>query len=285
VQPASPTVSRWELANRLRALRASKGLSIEQVAEALLCSPSKISRIEKNVRPPSARDVRDLSRIYEVPDDISRELMELLRESKQRAWWQNYDELPSATSTYIGLEQAATEISWYETIRIPGLLQTPDYTRALLRSLIPSMGAEAIDHYVELRGERQSHLITKPQLRLWAILDQATVTRQVGGPKVLYDQVQRLIEVAQQLPNVTLQLVPFSAGGHAGMDGSFSILTFPPGSLGDVIYIENRTGHLFLSRESDLKVFREVLNYLRATAANPDESLDLLEQIAQTIVL
>jgi len=283
VEPASPTVRRWELAKHLRALRASRGLSIEQVASELLCSPSKISRIENAVRAPTQRDVRDLSRIYEVSDETGRELMELARESKQRAWWQIYDEVVSRASTYIDLEEAATEISWYETIRIPGLLQTPDYTRAIMRALFPSMGPEGLDQYAASRAERQNRLIAKPPLRLWAILDEAAVRRQVGGPKVLYDQLQRLIEVAQQFPNVTLQLVPFTAGGHAGMDGSFSIMTFPQGSLSDIIYIENRTGNIFLDRESDLQVFREVLNYLRATAANPDESLDLLEHIAQSV--
>ena len=210
--------------------------------------------------------------------------MELAKESKQRAWWQNYDEVASRSSIYIGLEEAATEISWYETIRVPGLLQTPDYTRAIIRAIIPGLSTEAVDQYVASRMERQQVLSAKPPLRLWVILDEAVVRRQVGGPKVMHDQLNHLIEVAAQFPNVTLQFVPYSAGGHAGMDGAFSIMTFPQGSLSDVVYIEERTGHLFLDQEDDLAVFREVFNHLRASASSRDESMAILERIAQDIV-
>jgi transcriptional regulator with XRE-family HTH domain len=285
MQASSPTVRRWQLANRLRNLRASTGLSIEQVATQMLASPSKISRIETGVRPPTPRDLRDLGQIYGTSADTVRELTEMLRESKQRAWWQNFNEVASRSSTYLDLEDAATGISWYETIRIPGLLQTADYTRASIQAVIPSLGSDAVDQYVESRAARQHLLNAKPPLSLWVILDESAVRRQVGGPKVMSEQVHRLIEIATDLPNVTLQLLPFSAGGHAGMDGSFSILRFPAGSLSDVVYIENRTGHLFLNRDEDIEVFREVLNYLRATASSPEESISLLQDIASNLQL
>ena len=127
-------------------------------------------------------------------------------------------------------------------------------------------------------------LTTEPPLRLWLIIDEAVVRRQVGGPKVMQDQVQHLIEIATQLPNVTLQMVPFSAGGHAGMEGPFSILMLPAASLTNVVYVESRAGHLFLNQQEDLQVFREVFNYLRATASNEEESIAALERIAQEFV-
>lgn len=279
---ASPTVRRWELAARLRELRIRAGLSLDEVAAELLCSPSKISRLENAARAASARDVRDLARIYGVSDQMQQELMDLVRQSKQRAWWENYDEVASRSSTYIGLEEAASAIEWYETIRIPGLLQTPDYARAFLHGIIPSLDNDALDQYVASRVERQRRLTENPPLRLWAILDEAAVRKRVGGAKVMYDQIMHIIHVAKTLRNVTVQLVPDSRGSHAGMDGPFEILKFPQGALSDIVYVEGRSGQLFLTRKQDLDLFNEMLDYLRAAAASPDESTALLEGIAAT---
>jgi transcriptional regulator with XRE-family HTH domain len=278
---ASPTVRRWELAARLRELRIRAGLSLDEVATELLCSPSKISRLENAARAASARDVRDLARIYGVSDQVRDNLMDLVRESKQRAWWENYDEVASRSSTYIGLEEAASAIEWYETIRIPGLLQTPDYARAFLHGIIPSLDNDALDQYVASRGERQRRLAANPPLRLWAILDEAAVRKKVGGAKVMHDQIMHIIHVAKSLPNVTVQLVPDSRGSHAGMDGPFEILKFPQDTLSDIVYVEGRSGQLFLTRKQDLDLFNEMLDYLRASAASPDESTAMLEDIAQ----
>jgi transcriptional regulator with XRE-family HTH domain len=281
---ASPTIRRWELAARLRELRIRAGLSLDEVAAELLCSPSKISRLENAARAASARDVRDLARIYAVSEQLQQELMDLVRLSKQRAWWENYDEVASRSSTYIGLEEAASAIEWYETIRIPGLLQTPDYARAFLHGIVPSLDNDALEQFVASRLERQRRLTAAPPLRLWVILDEAAVRKKVGGPKVMRDQIMHIIHVAKSMRNVTVQLVPDSRGSHAGMDGPFEILRFPQDTLSDIVHVEGRSGQLFLTRKQDLEMFSEMLDYLRASAASPDESTALLEELAQRML-
>ncbi len=273
----SPTVRRWELASRLRAMREQANLSLDDVARRLLCSSSKISRIETAVRTPSLRDVRDFCEAYGASEGTQAELMALVREAKQPGWWQSYDEVAARSATYIGLEDAATAIRAYETSRVPGLLQTPTYTRALMRRIIPSLSTEAIEQFVEARKERHQRILRTPgSPRYWAILDEAVLARQVGGPKVMEEQIEHLLTcVADQL--VTLQLVPFAVGAHAGMEGSFVILEFD-GALPDVVYVEGRSGQLFLNRPADLRIFRETLGLLQASAASPDDSSALMQR-------
>jgi transcriptional regulator with XRE-family HTH domain len=275
----SPTVRRWELAGRLRGLRESSGLSLEDVAGRLLCSPSKISRIETAVRPPTLRDVRDLAQLYEISQKDQDELMSLVRDAKQPGWWQSYDEVAARSATYIGLEDAASGIRQYETVRVPGLLQTASYTQALMRRIIPSLGADAVDQFVQTRQERYRQVLRSANApSYWAILDEAALVRQVGGPAVMREQVEHLLACAADQV-VTLQIVPFEAGAHAGMEGSFVILEFDSSPLPDVVYLEGRSGQLFLNRPADLRVFRETLDYLRASAASPDDSVALMERL------
>jgi transcriptional regulator with XRE-family HTH domain len=274
----SPTVRRWELASRLRAMRERANLNMDEVATQLLCSSSKISRIETGDRPPSLRDVRDLCQLYGATSSTQEELMTLLREAKQPGWWQAYDEVAARSATYIGLEDAATAIRQYETVRVPGLLQTPAYTRALMRRIIPSLSAEAVEQFVETRQARHERILrVTPSPRYWAILDEAVLARQVGGSEVMREQIEHLLACAgAQL--VTLQLIPFSVGAHAGMEGSFVILEFD-GALPDTVYVEGRSGQLFLNRPADLRVSRESLDLLQASASSPDESLAFMKQM------
>jgi transcriptional regulator with XRE-family HTH domain len=274
----SPTVRRWELANRLRALREQAGLNLDDVAKELLCSPSKISRIETAVRPPSLRDVRDLSRLYVVPAALQDELMALVREAKQPGWWQSYDEVAARGATYIGLEDAAVALRQYEAVRVPGLLQTAPYTRALMRRIIPSLTPEAVEQYVETRQARHHQILRslKPP-NYWVILDEAVLARQVGGPDVMREQIEYLLACAADQV-VTLQVVPFATGAHAGMEGSFVILEFERNLLPDTVYIEGRSGQLFLNRPVDLNIFRDTLDFLRASAASPDDSVALMQR-------
>jgi transcriptional regulator with XRE-family HTH domain len=277
----SPTVRRWELAGRLRRLREATGLSLEDVATELLCSPSKISRIETAARSASLRDVRDLCRLYGVDEREREQLMQLVREAKQPGWWQHFDEVASRSATYIGLEDAATSIQNYETILVPGLLQTPDYARAVIRRLNPDLSDEAVEQFAEARQQRQRVLTRPSPPRYWAILDEAVLHRQVGGRKIMGDQIARLIEVASARL-VVLQIVPFSVGAHAGMHGPFTILSFDTGELPDVVHVDGHAGQLFLNRDADLRAYRLVLDHLKATAGNPDESIDRLRDLAST---
>ncbi len=278
-EQVSPTVRAWVLANRLRALREAAGMSIEDVAARLLCSPSKVSRLETARRSAALRDVRDLCLLYEVDDDEAHELMTLAREAGQPGWWQSYEVVASRSATYIGLEDAATALEHYETVRVPGLLQTPDYTRALMRRIVPGLSPEAVEQYVESRVERQRLLEGERRPSYWVILDEAVLHRQVGGPKVMQGQLERLSRLAQS-GTLTLQLVPFEAGAHAGMEGTFMILKFEGSLMPDVVYVEGRSGQLFLNRPAELAVYRETLDHLRAVAESPDATLDRLQRLS-----
>jgi transcriptional regulator with XRE-family HTH domain len=282
---SSPTVRRWELAGRLRALREGAGLGIEEVSAQLLCSPSKISRLETAVRGASLRDVRDLCALYQADEAVTEHLMELARQSKEPGWWQSFDEVAPRFATYIGLEDAAVAIRSYETIRMQGLLQTPDYTRALVRRIFPGISAKAAEQFVETRQTRFQQVLEGPtRPDLWVILDEAVLARQVGGPKVMQNQIDHIIKCVDE-GLLTLQVVPFAAGAHAGMEGSFTILEFPPETLPQVVYVEGRSGQIFLNRPADLREFEDAFDHLRATAAAPDDSVDLLHRLARSGVV
>jgi transcriptional regulator with XRE-family HTH domain len=274
----SPTLRRVELSRRLRQLREGSGLSIENVSAELLCSPSKISRIETGARAASVRDVRDLARLYGVDEVTTTYLMNLAREAKERGWWQHFDEVVSEYATYVDFEQAATEIHQYETIVVPGLLQVPDYTLALMRRVSIRLRGEAAEQYAASRQQRQERLALSDAPQFWAVIDEAVLHRQVGGIKVMQEQLTHLIRSVNE-ERVVLQVIPFSAGAHASMEGSFTLLRFEEAEIPDLVYIEGRAGHLFLSRQVDLKLYRDTFDHLRASALSPDDSLELLKTL------
>jgi transcriptional regulator with XRE-family HTH domain len=281
---SSPSVRRLELGRQLRRRREASGLSLEDVAEHLMCSPSKISRIETGARSASQRDVRDLCRLYEVNEADQSHLMDLSREAKQRGWWQSYDEIVPGAVTYTGYENAASAIQAYESIVVPGLLQIPDYTRALTRSLNlrrrnPQVGEEAADQYASTRQRRQERLLEPNPPHYWVILDEAVLHRQVGGPKTMHDQLAHLAGFARD-QHVILQIIPFTAGAHAGMEGGFTILHFENDDVPTMVFVESRGGHLYLSRDADIEHFEDDFDHLRAAALNLDDSVDLLERMA-----
>jgi len=273
-------VRRRELAARLRTLRRDAGLSIEEVAKKLLCSPSKISRIETAQRGASPRDVRDLCNLYGLSDADQRSaLMDLAQQAKQRAWWQNYEELEPTYKTLIGLETEAVSIRTYESILVPGLLQTPDYARAVIRAVRPSLDPAGADRLVEVRQARQDVLTGTSPPSFWAVLDEAALRRHVGGHAVMRQQINHIVERAD-LPNVTVQVIPFDAGAHAAMEGAFGILELAQREVLDVIYIEATSGALYLDRDADLALYRTTFDHLRAIAAGPAASIARLSQLA-----
>jgi len=172
--PNSPTVRRRELGATLRTLREERDLTVAQVAERLLCSPSKVSRMETGQRGATLRDVRDLCEIYGVTDETwVAHLMDLAREGKRQGWWQAYD--LDYFATYVGLEEAATTIKGYQSTIIPGLLQTPDYVRAMSGVLVPAVSAERTDELVEVKLRRQDRLSSQPPVPFSAVLDEAVL--------------------------------------------------------------------------------------------------------------
>jgi transcriptional regulator with XRE-family HTH domain len=273
----SPTLRRRELGARLRALRLERAMTVDRVAELLLCSPSKVSRMETGQRGATLRDVRDLCRIYEVTDASQVEhMMQLVREGKQQAWWQSYD--LDVYATYVGLEQAAATLSYYQSSIVPGLLQSAEYARAMHGGSMPAdFSPERANELVEVRIRRQQVLTRDPALQLLAVLDEAVLHREVGGSAVMAAQLRHLITTAN-LPNVTLQVIPYSAGAHPAMENMFNIIEF-----GDVaprvVYVEGLMGWLFIEREHDVARYAEVFKYLCDLALDPQETIELIAEI------
>jgi transcriptional regulator with XRE-family HTH domain len=269
----SPTVRRRELGALLRALRSERGLTVEQVAAELLCSPSKVSRMETGNRGATARDIRDLCRIYGVTDPAQQgRLTRLAAAGKRQGWWQGYE--LDYFATYVGLEEEAVALSYYQSSVVPGLLQTPAYVRAIHEITVPPISGERIDQLIEVRLTRQKLLTRDPPLQLTVVLDEAALHRQVGGPAVMKEQLERLVDLATW-PNVTIQVIPFTAGAHAALESTFNILDFeaPAPSL---VYVEGLVGFMYLERPQDLARYRGVFDQLRAKALTPQESVELI---------
>lgn len=278
----NPTVRRRELGRRLREARERARRSIEEAAQALHCHPSKISRLENATRGPNVSDVRALCDLYEIDEQERNELIDLARKAREPAWWQPYTEVATRSSTYLGLEAAATYVRHYETIRVPGLLQTPNYTRALLRRVIPRFDVEAIEQYVETRLARKQLLLRQDPIRYWAIVDEAVLRRRVGDTSVMREQLAHILDLVS-LPNVTFQMVPFDVGAHPGMEGPFVILSFSDPVLRDVVHVEGRSGMLFLDSDGDLAGYSDDFDNLRALAEAPDSTAQRLEQILRDL--
>ena len=272
----SPTVRERRLARTLRHLREEASLTIEDVAEKLEISPSTVSRMETaqvGVRP---RDLRFLLDMYEITEAERDQLLQIARERRQQQWWQEYADLPNIAVA--GLEEDASTIWQYSTQLVPGLLQTEAYARAVLGAIRLDSKPGDIDRRLDLRLHRQALLTRADAPEYWVILDEAVVRRQVGGPAAMAEQLGHLIEVAR-LPNVTVQVLPFTSGEHAGMDGEFTILHYRESEDPDVVYIENTGNDLYLERSEVTRRYNKLFDHLRAAAQNPGESIRTLGTI------
>jgi transcriptional regulator with XRE-family HTH domain len=278
----SPTVRRRRLANELRHLREMTGLTIEQVAKHLDCSPSKISRIETASVSPTPRDVRDMLQLYGITGPQLDELRQFAREARQRSGlYAEYRDLRS-TATVAELEVDAETINEYSALLVPGFLQTADYARAVLRAIRMKPQPEEIERRVELRLARQAQLTREDPPALWVVLDEAALHRPVGGREVMRAQLEHLGKAAG-LPSVTLQVLPFGAGAHAGMDGEFTIIRFREPADPDVVYIENSTRDLYLEDSDAIRRYILIFDHLRAAALDPDESVGFITNLAQAL--
>jgi transcriptional regulator with XRE-family HTH domain len=273
----SPTVRRRELGALLRKLRTEKGLTVEQAADQLMFSMSKLSRMETGHGAPSRRDIRDLCALYEVTDEAERKrMMNLAVEGRQAGWWQSYD--LNQFADYVGLEADAVSVKNYQSILIPGLLQTPDYARAVNEAVIPQPDPERLEEQTEVRLRRQDRLTQDPPLHFGVILDEAALHRVIGGPAVMEAQLRHLTELSK-LPNVTLQVIPFSAGGHPAMDSTFNVLEFADAVPG-VVYVEGLVGWVYMKRSRDVERYMGVFERLCHMALPPRESVELIEKAA-----
>lgn len=277
-QRRSPTIRRRRLGTELRRLREEAHVTIDIVADRLGCSPSKVSRIETGHTSATPRDVKDMLDVYGIAGPESDELVQIAREARQKGWWHPYSTV--LVGAYVGLEAAARSIRAYEQQVIPGLLQSEDYALAMIGAARLSDTPLEIDRRVHVRMARQSLLIQDEPIELWVVLDEAVLSRPVGGDAVMRDQLVRLIE-ATELPNVTLQVLPFAAGAHAAMDGTFAILDFPEVADPDVVYAENATGGLFLEKVDELKKYSSIFDTIRAAALTPEESTVMIASLIE----
>ncbi|QMU75025.1 helix-turn-helix domain-containing protein [Streptacidiphilus sp. PB12-B1b] len=276
----NPTVRRRRLGAKLRELREEQHLTAEDVAQQLLVSQSKISRLENGRRSISQRDVRDLCRVYSVTDEkLIDALMAMARESRQRGWWHAFGDVPY--SVYIGLEADAVSARNYESLFVPGMLQTREYAAAVIAGIQPEAAPAQNEKRTEIRMRRQEvmHAPDKP-LRMWAVLDEAVLHREVGGPQVMREQLEHLIALSQE-PHITVQVLPYSVGAHPGMSGTFSILEFEDEADATIVYLEGVTSDLYLEKEADVKTYSTLYEHLRAQALNPDQTRDLIDRIAK----
>jgi transcriptional regulator with XRE-family HTH domain len=270
----SPTLRRRELGALLRALRSQRGLTVEQVAESLLCSPSKVSRMETGQGGATARDVRDLCNLYEVTDATERDrMMTLAREGKGPTRWQRYE---LAYATYAELEEEALAISAFQSSGVHGLLHTADYARANHESSMPRLDPDAINLQIEAKLARQRILTQANPPSFAVVLDEAALHRMVGGRQVMAAQLAKILDMSA-LPNVTVQILPFELGAHPALESNFTILQLPDPAPG-VVFVEGMIGSTYLDRPEDLKRYYAVFGKLQSIALNPQDTGDLIAQ-------
>lgn len=276
----SPTLRRRELGAMLRVLRTERGLTVDQVAAELMCSPSKVSRMETGKRGATLRDVRDLCDLYRVTDAADRErLMTLAREGKQQGWWQSFS-LPY--KPYVGLEQDATSIVMFHSAVVPGLLQIASYSRAIHLNGQPRLDDQEIEQRLQERKTRQELLDRENPPEIEVLLDEAVLHRPIGGSAVMRKQLDRIIEVSEY-SNVTLRVVPFSVGAHPALESNFIILEFS-GQAANIVYVEGLVGHVYLERQEDVDRYLQAVSQLNDLALSPKDSALLVASIRDTYV-
>lgn len=268
---------RIALGGHLRRLREASGITLDAAGSAIRASSSKISRLELGRVAFKERDVADLLTLYGVIDSEQRHtLLDLARQANAPGWWREYgDVLPSWFETYLGLEQAASVIRVYEPQLVPGLLQIPDYARAVMLLRHVHVSAGEIERRVALRMARQAFLSQPGAPELWVALDEAALRRPLGDQTIQRAQLLHLIEMARR-PNITLQIVPFHAGGHAAAGGPFTILRFAEPDLPDIVYLEHLTNAVYLDKKRDTADYLAIMDNLCIQAQSPTDTIDFL---------
>jgi len=284
------TVPRRQLGRYLRELRGSQRITVKTAAEKLEWSEAKIWRIETGQTSLRSLDVEAMCRVYGAPKHMTEALMGLAKETKARGWWHTYgDVIPEWFDVYIGLEEAASEISWYEPELVPGLLQTEDYARTVIRENKPDVDEEEINRRVHVRIARQAlvrRATAPPMLRV--VLNESILRRPVGGLQVMVGQLDRLAE-AGELANVSLRVVPFSAGFHRGLlSGPFEILRFPENGNGTeseppTVYADGFTGALYLDKPHEVERYTWAFGSISQVSLDEPKSASLIHQAAKEL--
>jgi hypothetical protein len=280
-----PTALRIMLGAHLRRLREESGISRSDAGWAIRGSESKISRLELGRVGFKVRDVDDLLKLYELDDPDERErLLDLAKQANNPGWWQRWDDVtPAWFHSYLGLEMAAELIRTFELQFVPGLLQTPDYMRAVVQlGRDRPLPAPEVERLVALRTGRQQVLTQKASARLWAVIDEAVLRRPIGGKEVFRAQLEYLLEASHR-HNVTLQIIPFDRGGYTATGGAFTLLRFGEPDLPDIVYIEHLTSAVYLDKREDLDEYVVTMDSLAITALRPRETERLLNEAIKAL--
>jgi transcriptional regulator with XRE-family HTH domain len=275
-----PTVQRRRLGIELRRLRETAGKTIDEVAQVLECSDSKVSRIENGQVSASPRDVRDMLEFYGVDSERRDALVEVTRSARQKGWWQAYSDAP--VMPLVGLEVVADQIHAYEAMAVPGLLQTRDYARAMISALRPGLPDDQIDRWVDLRMIRQELLARETPPLFLAILEECVLRRPVGGHLVMLAQLEHLV-MSAAMPSLTLQVLPLSVGVHSAMYGAFAVYRFAEPTDPDVVYFEQDISDLYLENPEQVAWYDAAFERLRSAALNPEDSLHFLEDLIRNM--
>src|SRR5690242_7800290 len=264
-----PTLRRRRLGSELKRCREQAGMTQEQVSKFFEWHAAKVTRIETARVAVTPRDVKDLLTLYGVQDEPYREtLMTLARLSRERTWWTDYRDL-MRPGNFVGLEAEASWSRVWEPIVLPGLLQTEAYMRALMTSGRRADAPESVDRRIRLRLRRQDRLIEPNPLNLWAVIDESVVHRVVGGPAVMREQLQRLLDTGA-LANVTIQILPFTAGEHVFLGGSAALLEFPERAHSDVVYLEGLAGDYYEEQPQEVARYRDEFERLASNALDAE---------------
>lgn len=277
---STPTIRLRRLAGQLERLRDAKGLRREEVQQRTSINAVTLYRIETARTRPQYRTLDTLLKLYGVPFDEQERLKALYKESANQGWMRPWHEqLTEGYTAYISFEHEAHGVRHYSGSFIPGLLQTEAYARAVIRGVLKEATDEHVEDRVRTRMERQAVLIKDKPLKLWAVIDEASLRRGVGGSDVMRAQLEHLLEAARA-PHVTIQVMPFDSGAHPGMPGEFIVMEFEDPRDTDLIYIDGQAGEIFLESDADIKRFRAGFDHLVAVAKSPDDSAALIAGIA-----
>ncbi|GAA0987396.1 helix-turn-helix transcriptional regulator [Nocardiopsis tropica] len=274
-----PTVRQYRLAQDLRELRAGAKMTQEQVAASMDWHVSKLFRLE-NARSPRVNwlDIQGLLDLYGVASPQREALIQLAKDSKKRGWWTTYQDV--FTGSFVALEDEAHLIRYYSSELVPGLFQTESYARAVIQALRPSYDSESVERRVAARMARQRVLEREKPLHLDFVLNEAAIRRNVGGREVMIEQLQTLHQVAGT-STATLRLLPFHTGTHAGMEGAFTVFSFPKELYPDVVYIEGMMGDLYLESSESVSRYRDAFESLRQSALPPSDTMEYIDALAR----
>jgi transcriptional regulator with XRE-family HTH domain len=278
-----PTVRLRRLAATLRRLREEAGLSREDVQEQTEVNEGTLYRIETARSRPQPRTLKTLLTLYGVSEAVRADLLDLSRNADSQGWLRAYQaELPEEYAAYINFENEARSVRNYESLYIPGLLQTEDYARAAIRGSLPTATDEQVENRVRARMERQERLTGESPLEIWAIADEASIHRQVGGSKVMHAQLAHLLDAVKR-SSITLQVIPYDVGAHPGMPGSFIYLEFGEPIDPDLVYVDTLAGDLFLEADEDLRLYSSMFDHLRAIALSPAKTKSLISGFVDSV--